>query len=78
MPKITKQTLDALAPNGADRFIWDEGDGALKGFGVRMSPAGVGSFLVQYRTAGGRRGQRFMLASRSVRAGIRAGPGWRA
>jgi integrase len=57
MPKITKQTIDALVPNGADRFIWDEGDGALKGFGVRMSPAGVGSFLVQYRTAGGRRGQ---------------------
>src|SRR6202043_969408 len=57
MPKITKQTLDALMPNGADRFMWDEGDGALKGFGVRMSPAGVGSFLVESPPAGGRRGQ---------------------
>ena len=26
------------AANGADRFMWDEGDGALKGFGVRMWP----------------------------------------
>jgi len=49
--KITKQTVDALKPNGSDQVLWDEGDGALKGFGVRMKPSGVASYLVQYRNA---------------------------
>lgn len=53
MPKITKQVVDALEPNGADQVIWDEGDGALKGFGVRMKPSGVASYLIQYRNAAG-------------------------
>jgi integrase len=53
MTKITKQTVDALAANGADQVLWDEGDGALKGFGVRMKPSGVASFMVQYRNAAG-------------------------
>src|SRR5260370_7100217 len=56
MPKISRQVLDALTPNpaGSDVFVWDAGDGALKGFGVRMKPSGTASFFVQYRTAEGR------------------------
>ena len=51
MPKITKRVLDTLRPavGGKDVFIWDAGDGSLKGFGVRVKPSGAAAFLVQYR-----------------------------
>jgi len=51
MPKITKRVLDTLRPavDGKDVFIWDAGDGSLKGFGVRVKPSGAASYLVQYR-----------------------------
>jgi len=56
MPKITKRALDALRPSldGREAFLWDAGDGSLKGFGVRMKPSGVASYLVQYRNKEGR------------------------
>ena len=49
MPKLTKRFVDALRPNsdGKDVFAWDAGDGALKGFGIRMKPSGAASYLVQ-------------------------------
>ena len=39
VPKITKRAVDALRPdrNGKDIIHWDAGDGALKGFGVRLN-----------------------------------------
>jgi integrase len=56
MPKITKRVVDALRPDhsGRDIFQWDAGDGALKGFGIRMKPSGAASYLVQYRNKEGR------------------------
>ena len=56
MPKITKRVVDALRPDpgGKDIFRWDAGDGALKGFGMRMKPSGAASYLVQYRNKEGR------------------------
>jgi integrase len=56
MSKITKRAVDALRPDrsGNDVFRWDAGDGALKGFGIRMKPSGTASFLVQYRNKEGR------------------------
>lgn len=56
MPKLSKRVVDAIRPNsdGKDVFLWDSGDGALKGFGVRMKPSGSGAYIVQYRTAEGR------------------------
>ena len=56
MPKLSKRVVDAIQPNpdGKDVFMWDSGDGALKGFGVRMKPSGTGAYIVQYRTAEGR------------------------
>src|SRR5436190_1393241 len=55
MPKLTKRTVDAIRPDPAgDVFVWDVGDGALKGFGIRMKPSGVASYLIQYRNAEGR------------------------
>lgn len=56
MPKITKRAVDRLSPDpaGRDRFLWDAGDGALKGFGVRVKPSGIASYIVQYRNKEGR------------------------
>jgi integrase len=53
--KITKRVVDALRPGSSyDVFKWDAGDGALKGFGVRVKPSGAASYLVQYRNKEGR------------------------
>ena len=64
MAKLSKRTVDAIRPDregyerpdrkGREVFVWDTGDGALKGFGVRMMPGGTGSYFVQYRTKEGR------------------------
>lgn len=49
MTKLTKIAVDALRPpeTGQD-FLWD---GELKGFGVRVVPSGLKTFIVQYRNA---------------------------
>jgi len=56
MAKLTKRVVDAICPDptGRDTFAWDAGDGAIKGFGMRMKPSGAASYLVQYRTREGR------------------------
>lgn len=60
MPKITKRIVDALEPDPAgEQFLWDS---ELKGFGVRMMPSGVGSYIIKYRNAEGR--QRKMTIGR--------------
>ncbi|MCC6982483.1 MAG: tyrosine-type recombinase/integrase [Bauldia sp.] len=51
MPKITKRLVDSLRPSDRDQFIWDS---ETKGFGIRLKPSGVGTYLIQYRTAEGR------------------------
>jgi integrase len=54
--KLTKRIIDALpSPAGADQIWWDED---LKGFGLKLTPAGRRVFLVQYRPAGDRRNPR--------------------
>ena len=52
MAKIMKRTLDALKPEpDRDVFTWDA---ELRGFGVRVKPSGVKTFLIQYRNTEGR------------------------
>ncbi|MGY6626892.1 MAG: tyrosine-type recombinase/integrase [Oceanicaulis sp.] len=46
MGKITKRSVDALAPQPADFFYWDT---QIPGFGVRVSPKGRKTYTVQYR-----------------------------
>jgi len=50
MPKLTKRLVDGLEANadGTDLVIWDS---ELRGFGLRVKPSGVISYLIQYRNA---------------------------
>ncbi|WP_420959314.1 tyrosine-type recombinase/integrase [Brucella sp. IR073] len=60
MPKLTKRIIDALEPSEAgEQYLWDT---ELKGFGVRMMPSGIGSYIIKYRNAEGR--QRKMVLGR--------------
>jgi integrase len=47
--KITKRTVDATSPEARDVFVWDT---ELKGFGLKITPAGRKVNLVQYRMGG--------------------------
>src|SRR3954469_2389237 len=49
MPKLTDRSIAALKPRGARYEVWDEG---RKGFGVRVTPRGVKSFVWVYHFAG--------------------------
>ena len=44
--KLTKRTVESIKPADQDILVWDE---ALPGFGVRVKPSGVRSYVVQYR-----------------------------
>ncbi len=61
MPKLTKRAVDALAPKEKEYAVWDD---ALTGFGVRVLPSGVKTYLALYR-AGGRQ-RRFALGKHGV------------
>ncbi len=54
--KFTKRVIDALEIPARDCFVWDDD---LHGFGLRLSPKGKKTFVVQYRA--GRRCQRVTL-----------------
>jgi len=47
--KITKRTVDETSPGEKDTFLWDT---ELKGFGLKASPTGSKTYLVQYRLGG--------------------------
>jgi len=53
MPKITKRTVDAAAPDESGRryYVWDS---EIKGFGLLVLPSGVKSYFYRYRTPEGR------------------------
>lgn len=51
MPKLTKRFVESVKPAAADLVIFDDG---IPGFGLRVLPTGVRSYLVQYRNRQGR------------------------
>ncbi len=50
MPKLTKAVVENEQPSAGQRFVWDS---ELTGFGVKIFPTGVKSFVFQYRTPEG-------------------------
>ena len=63
MAKLTKRVADAThAGSGRDVFVWDS---ELRGFGLRVKPTGVKTYLVQYRSAD-RRTRRLVLGKHGV------------
>lgn len=48
--RITKAAVDAATAGTSDAYLWDE---LLAGFGLKVTPSGTKTYLVQYR-AGGR------------------------
>ncbi len=51
--RLTKRAVDGLIPGKTDVFVWDS---ELKGFGVKVTPAGRRTYVIQYRL-GGRKGR---------------------
>jgi integrase len=49
--KLTKKAIDAIKSDSTDRVFWDD---ELRGFGLRMKPGGLKSFLIQFRNRQGR------------------------
>ncbi len=63
MGKLTIRAVDALeAPEKGQSFLWD---GELRGFGVRIIPSGLKTFILQYRNAEGR-SRRIVLGRHGV------------
>lgn len=59
--KLTKRAIDGLKPRpGADYFVWDA---ELKGFGIRVAPAGRKVFALGYRARGSRQFRRLTLGA---------------
>lgn len=55
MPKLTKRTVEAIAPADKPLFLWDD---QLPGFGVKVLTSGQRRYVVKYRSgAGGRTAQ---------------------
>jgi integrase len=53
MPKLTKRIVDATQPDPSGRqlLVWDD---EVKGFGLRVTPAGAKAYVLNYRTQAGR------------------------
>jgi integrase len=60
--RLTKRAIDAAQPGAEEFKLWDT---ELAGFGMRVRPSGVRTFVVKYRVGGGRRGtQRLFTVGR--------------
>ncbi len=47
--RVTKRTVDATQPQAADVYLWDD---QLRGFGLKVTPTGGKTYVVQYRING--------------------------
>lgn len=51
---ITVESVASAKPRATDWIMWDGGDGAVKGFGLKVTPTGKKIYILKYRMAGGR------------------------
>jgi integrase len=59
--RITKRAVDALEAGPSDAFLWDVD---VKGFGIKVTPKGTKSYLLQYRLGGrGTRTRRYTIGT---------------
>jgi hypothetical protein len=58
--RLTKRIVDLAVPNSGDHFLWDSD---LKGFGLKVTPAGRKSFVAQYRSRDDGRTRRLTIGS---------------
>src|SRR5262245_18039153 len=58
--RLTERVVDLIVPQHGDRFVW-EGD--LKGFGLKVTPAGRKSFVAQYRSRDDGRTRRLTIGA---------------
>lgn len=49
--KLTKRNVEAIVPGEKDLYFWDDD---LPGYGLRVKPSGVRSYIIQYRNQHGR------------------------
>jgi hypothetical protein len=63
--KLTKSAVAALAPRPTTYVMYDS---ILPGFGVRVTPAGVKSWIYEYRPGGGRRSNTRRITLGKVRS----------
>jgi integrase len=61
MPRLTKTVVQKEKPDARQRFIWDT---ELKGFGLKIFPSGVKTFVFQYRSPEGK-SKRFTIGKLS-------------
>lgn len=63
--RLTKTVVDAAAPRtdkpGADLYLWDDGKGAVSGFGLKVTPTGSKGFVFQYRMRGAKTDRRYKV-----------------
>ena len=58
--RLTKRVVDLATPESGDRFLWDSD---LKGFGLKVTPAGRKSFVAQYRSRDDGRTRRLTIGA---------------
>lgn len=61
--KLTKPRIDDLKPKATDQVYWDQD---LRGFGVKVTPAGRKVFIVMYRTLDGQHLRKYTLGPYGV------------
>ncbi len=58
---LTKRAVDEAQPTDKQWILWDGGTSAIPGFGLRVSPGGAKTYIVQYRLRGTSTDQRYTI-----------------